>query len=107
MGRILAYRATAARIWSPLQLYETRTLYARPHLPQGAPASPALANICMYRADCRLAGLAQSAGAHYTRYADDLAFSGNKPFEKCAERFSTHVAAILLEEDLHVNHRKT
>ncbi|MGP0072491.1 MAG: reverse transcriptase family protein [Bryobacteraceae bacterium] len=89
------------------QLYEARMLHMRPHLPQGAPTSPALANICAYRADCRLTGLARSAGAEYTRYADDLAFSGGDKFERGVERFSTHVAAILLEEGFTVNHRKT
>ena len=83
------------------------TIYERPHLPQGAPTSPALANICFYRADCRLYGLAESAGAHYTRYADDLAFSGGEDFDRRVERFSAHVAAILLEEGFAVNHRKT
>jgi RNA-directed DNA polymerase len=82
-------------------------LYRRPHLPQGAPTSPALANICAYRVDCRLAGLARSAGADYTRYADDLAFSGGEDFERGVERFSTHVAAILKAEGFSVNHRKT
>jgi hypothetical protein len=82
-------------------------LYRRPHLPQGAPTSPALANLCAYRVDCRLAGLARSAGAEYTRYADDLALSGGEDFEDCVERFSTHVAAILEEEGFSVNHRKT
>jgi hypothetical protein len=57
--------------------------------------------------DCRLAGLAESAGASYTRYADDLAFSGDEEFEKRADRFSTHVAAILIEEGFTVHHRKT
>ena len=90
-----------------VHLREARALYSRPHLPQGAPTSPALANLCVYRVDCRLAGLAQSAGANYTRYADDLAFSGSEAFEHCVERFPTHVAAILLEEGLTVNHRKT
>ena len=89
------------------QRQEARDLYSRPHLPQGAPTSPALANLCAYRADCRLAGLAKSAGAEYTRYADDLAFSGNQAFERQAERFSVHAAAILLEEGFRVNHRKT
>jgi hypothetical protein len=91
----------------PRQLREVRALYARPHLPQGAPTSPALANLCFYRADCRLEGLAGSADAVYTRYADDLAFSGGREFERRAERFSIHVAAILLEEGFDVNHRKT
>ncbi len=91
----------------PFELQHARDLYSRPHLPQGAPTSPALANLCAYRVDCRLAGLAKSAGAQYTRYADDLAFSGNEEFEKRSQRFSTHVAAILLEEGLAIHHRKT
>jgi hypothetical protein len=86
---------------------EARALYSRPHLPQGAPASPALANLCAYRVDCRLAGLAHSAGAAYTRYADDLAFSGGAEFDRRVERFSAHVAAILHEEGFTVHHRKT
>ncbi|HTW50050.1 MAG TPA: reverse transcriptase family protein [Acidobacteriaceae bacterium] len=86
---------------------QAQALYARRHLPQGAPTSPALANICFYRLDCRLAGLAAAAGARYTRYADDLAFSGDDNFARNAERFSLHAAAILLEEGFHANHRKT
>jgi RNA-directed DNA polymerase len=91
----------------PLQLGEARRLYSRPHLPQGAPTSPALANVCAYRLDCRLTGLARSVGAEYTRYADDLAFSGSGEFERRIERFSVHVAAILAEEGFTVHHRKT
>lgn len=87
--------------------HEIRDLYRRPHLPQGAPTSPALANLCFYRADARLSGLAQAASAAYTRYADDLAFSGDDAFAQRAERFSKHVAAVLLEEGFAVNHRKT
>jgi len=86
---------------------EIRDLYARPHLPQGAPSSPALANLCFYRADCRLTGLAEAAGARYTRYADDLAFSGGEEFERRVDRFSIHVATIVREEGFTVSHRKT
>ena len=89
------------------RLHEARTLYAAPHLPQGAPTSPALANICCYRVDCRLAALAKSVGAEYTRYADDLAFSGDDTFERKVERFSIHVAAVLIAEGFRVHHRKT
>jgi RNA-directed DNA polymerase len=82
-------------------------LYRRPHLPQGAPTSPALANLCAYRLDCRLSALAAVAGAQYTRYADDLAFSGGEDFERCVERFLLRVAVIAMEEGFAVNHRKT
>jgi RNA-directed DNA polymerase len=91
----------------PLHTAEARNLYAWPHLPQGAPTSPALANICAYRVDCRLTGLAEACGAVYTRYADDLAFSGDDKFEHGVERFAVHAAAILLEEGFAVQHRKT
>ena len=81
--------------------------YSIPHLPQGAPTSPALANLCGYRVDSRLRALAHSAGAEYTRYADDLAFSGGTEFERSAERFSALAASILKKEGFSVNHRKT
>jgi RNA-directed DNA polymerase len=92
---------------APALQREMKALYARPHLPQGAPTSPALANLSFWRADCRLSGLAQSMGARYTRYADDLAFSGSEELDCCVERFSLQAAAILLEEGFAAHHRKT
>jgi RNA-directed DNA polymerase len=89
------------------QWHETKAMYMRCHLPQGAPTSPALANLMAYHLDCRLSGLAKTAGAVYTRYADDLAFSGGETFSRAAERFATHTAAIALEEGFGVNHHKT
>jgi RNA-directed DNA polymerase len=114
----LCTTVTPRDIWSraafgedPLHLWESRwqtqAVYFQAHLPQGAPTSPALANLCAYRLDCRLAGLAESAGVTYTRYADDLAFSGGADFDKRAARFSAHVAAIASEEGFKVHHRKT
>jgi hypothetical protein len=94
-------RYRGAAIWRAGQLY------GQPHLPQGAPTSPALANLAAYRLDARLAGLARAAGAHYTRYADDLVFSGEDDFARSIGRFPTHVAAIALEEGFAVQHRKT
>src|SRR5579883_3024327 len=92
---------------SAAEVERSRLLYSRRHLPQGAPTSPALSSICAYRLDCRLSGLAHAAGARYTRYADDLAFSGGREFSRSAERFATHVAVILEEEGFAAHHRKT
>ena len=78
-----------------------------PHLPQGAPTSPALANLSAFRLDCRLAGLAKAAGADYTRYADDLLFSGGEDFSWQARRFEVAVGAIIIEEGFRPNHHKT
>lgn len=78
-----------------------------PHLPQGSPCSPALANACAFRLDIRLNALAQSMGAAYSRYADDLVFSGDVELERAMERFHLRVAAIALEEGFRVNTRKT
>ena len=83
------------------------SLYRRPHLPQGAPTSPALANLGSFRLDCRLAGLAHTMGGQYTRYADDLLFSGDEPFARAVRRFRTTAAAIIAEEGFAVNGHKT
>lgn len=80
---------------------------ATPHLPQGAPSSPALSNLVAFRLDCRLSQLAGSMGLSYTRYADDLAFSGGTWFRRGARNFSALVAKIVNEEGFCVNHSKT
>lgn len=46
-------------------------------LVQGAPTSPAISNIICRKMDYRLSKLADSLGANYSRYADDITFSGN------------------------------
>ena len=92
---------------NPQRLRRAKLLYQRPHLPQGAPTSPALANLAAYRLDCRLAGFAKAVGADYTRYADDLVFSGGREFERMIDRFHIQACAIALEEGFEVQTRKT
>jgi retron-type reverse transcriptase len=77
------------------------------HLPQGAPTSPALSNLIAWRLDCRLGALAEGFGATMTRYADDLAFSGDETFAQGLRFFLPRAGAIALEEGFRVNHRKT
>ncbi|MBY0502844.1 MAG: reverse transcriptase family protein [Bryobacteraceae bacterium] len=104
LGGLCTNRAPRFLPWPD---FATMQVHTAPHLPQGAPSSPSIANSCAYRADCRLAGLAAAAGVRYTRYADDLAFSGGDEFSRGALTFATHVAFILGEEGFAVNHRKT
>jgi RNA-directed DNA polymerase len=100
-GRLLAPDVRDRIDWQERQRYRNR------HLPQGAPTSPALANLCAFRLDIRLAGLARSFGATYTRYADDLAFSAGDDLARMAQRLEIRVAAIAIEEGFAVNLRKT
>jgi len=87
--------------------YKMGELLREPHLPQGAPTSPALANLCAYHLDVRLDGLAHSLQAVYTRYADDLAISGGEMLERCARRVQVAVAVIAFEEGLEMHFRKS
>ncbi len=80
---------------------------ATPHLPQGAPTSPALANLAAFRLDRRLRGLAAAFGATYSRYADDLTFSGPRSLAGTAGRFRQAVAEIACEEGFRINAMKS
>ena len=62
-------------------------------LPTGAPTSPAIANLVLHGLDRSLETLCAKKGVTYSRYADDLTFSGSSeaktliPFvEKCLEQ---------------------
>ena len=77
-------------------------------LPQGAPTSPMLANLAMVRTDTFLSALAEARGFRYSRYADDLAFSSDKPRTISEMRgLQREVCRILNEAGFRPNHRKT
>jgi hypothetical protein len=80
---------------------------AAPHLPQGSPTSPALANLAAFRLDVRLTALARSWGGRYTRYADDLAFSGGAGWGTGTSRLLDAIEEIVRDEGFRLNQRKT
>jgi len=67
-------------------------------LPQGAPTSPALTNVLCRRLDARLQGAAARLGFRYTRYADDLTFSGDESVRKLAAKLLWRVRQIVVDE---------
>jgi RNA-directed DNA polymerase len=73
-------------------------------LPQGAPTSPALSNIIFTPADEEIANLAEAAGLTYSRYADDLSFSGQSPIP---EEFRGRILAVVKAHNFNVNNAKT
>lgn len=114
----LTTSATPPQAWSTANMlaiqggprvldWHTRKRLASPHLPQGAPTSPALANLCAFGFDVRVQALADQFGVQYTRYADDLTFSGSDELARRSHTFEAHVAAIALDEGFQINHRKT
>jgi RNA-directed DNA polymerase len=72
-------------------------------LPQGAATSPALANLAAVSLDGRLHALAKKFGLNYTRYVDDLTFSGRS----IGIRFIAIVRKIVEEAGFIVNSDKT
>jgi RNA-directed DNA polymerase len=80
---------------------------ATPHLPQGAPTSPALANLAAFGLDRRLSGLAQSLELSYSRYADDLTFSGSARLRRGRGGIESLVAQIARDEGFAINTDKT
>lgn len=72
-------------------------------LPQGSPASPSISNICCLKLDKRIALLANSAHAKYTRYADDITLSGPADIVSIIPC----IIEIITNEGFTVNERKT
>lgn len=91
----------------PSEALRLRKIYRHPHLPQGAPTSPAIANCCAFRLDGRLQGFAKSENVSYTRYGDDLLFSGGHNLSERFRWFSMVVGIIALEEGFELNYRKS
>lgn len=75
------------------------------HLPQGAPTSPALANLAAWSLDVRLHAAARQRKLTYSRYADDLVFSG--PATCSSGTLTQLVTLIARDEGFRINAGKT
>ena len=73
-------------------------------LPQGAPTSPALSNIISYEMDRKLTFLSHKYRLAYTRYADDITFSGN---DANPDFILPEIKRIVNEEGFSLNQKKT
>ena len=61
----------------PLRILLTMLCYYKDALPQGAPSSPAITNIILYEFDEQIGQWCWERGIDYTRYCDDMTFSGD------------------------------
>ena len=61
----------------PLRILLTMLCYHKDALPQGAPSSPAITNIILYEFDEQIGLWCRERGIAYTRYCDDMTFSGD------------------------------
>lgn len=72
-------------------------------LPQGAPTSPYLSNLRMNSLDGKLSAYCAAKGWRYTRYADDLSFSGAGD----VQALIAHVSRWVFEDGFTLNPAKT
>ncbi|NKA92042.1 RNA-directed DNA polymerase [Ralstonia solanacearum] len=70
--RNFSLQPKVATVLAQIACYENK-------LPQGSPCSPVISNLIGHMLDIALVQLAAVSGCTYTRYADDLTFSSNKP----------------------------
>lgn len=76
-------------------------------LPQGAPTSPVLANIYLHDFDKRMLLLAEKLGLTYSRYADDLTFSGGDTLKDDLVPLLKCIDDLLEQVGLTRNQKKT
>ncbi len=97
--RRVGWNKASARLLTRLTTLEDR-------LPQGAATSGRLANLVNYQMDVRLTGLAESFGAKYTRYADDLTFSLAQDVHRHPNLLISAAKAILADYGYTLHHNR-
>lgn len=96
--RLIGYSQSISTILTKICVFQNG-------LPQGGPCSPKLANLVAWNLDSRIQGYVGKRGITFTRYADDLSFSGLNPNKVC--RIIPTVTKIIESEGFMVNERKT
>lgn len=86
-----------------IRILLTMLCYYNDSLPQGAPTSPAITNIIMYDFDETVGAFCNEKNIAYTRYCDDMTFSGD--FDE--KEIISFVKNELFKFGLHLNNRKT
>ena len=94
----IGYNKTISTIFTNLCTYNDS-------LPQGSPCSPKLANLICWNLDKRIQGFVGKRGIIYTRYADDLTFSGLIP--QRVINILPIVKIIIGDENFKINSKKT
>ncbi len=77
------------------------------HLPQGAPTSPMLANLVCVALDAELQKIAARESLTYTRYADDMTFSGEMADRSTAARLAKEISVAVGRYGFGINVQKT
>ena len=95
--KTIGYNKLIATVFTKICTYEET-------LPQGSPCSPMLANLTAWTLDLRIQGYVGKRGISYTRYADDLSFSGLNPTK--VVKIIPMIKEIINDENFTVNHKK-
>ena len=89
----------------------TKLVTFRGVLPQGAPTSPVISNMICGPLDSKLIKFSKHHKMRYSRYADDLTFSSNKPFnpevfDSEARILGEELTTLITESGFEVNEEK-
>ena len=96
--KAIGYNETIATVMTNICTFENA-------LPQGSPCSPKLANLSAWTLDVRIQGYVGKRGINYTRYADDLSFSGLIPSK--VVNIIPMIKKIVEDENFIINPSKT
>ena len=93
----MGYSSNISNLLAKLCTYEE-------YLPQGCSTSPTLSNIFLNEFDDKISAICNSQNLRYTRYADDLTFSGSK---LNLEKLPKIIEELLYPLGLSINETKT